>query len=265
MATKGGPRLFNNLDHNDMVWYMDIANKDCWDSSAISSTSKLYNLANSSEYFYPQDSTYATSTHYSLSRDYIERHNNGATGDNTNWKSNVTKPRFTSGNSGEMSGFVFVKGQVGVTEGNQSGQNIYLGGWDSRISFALSGGGNSQWGGVLCYKRDGSGTLFHRTHSTTNLLDGSWRSLGWSATANGIDTVTVRLYHDGSLVSTGTYSVANDDSSLPYGNQTMIMGGWSSGYGEFSGQYNNWMYFNKELDATDFKQLHNAFKSKYGA
>ena len=75
MATKGGPRLFNNLDHNDMVWYMDITNKDCWDGSAISSTSKLYNLANSSEYFYPQDSTYSTSTHYSLSRDYIERHN----------------------------------------------------------------------------------------------------------------------------------------------------------------------------------------------
>ena len=41
------------------------------------------------------------------------------------------------------------------------------------------------------------------------------------------------------------------------------MGGWSSGYGEFTGKYNNWMYFNTELDTTDFQQLHNAFKPKF--
>lgn len=262
MATKGGPRLFTDLDHSDMLWYMDITNKDCWDGSAISSTSKLYNLANLAEYMYPSDTSKATSTYHSLTRESVERF--GTTDHNTAWRSNVNKQRFTAGNAGSMSAFCFLNGGIGSSY--QSNNNIYLGGFNNRISFSMAGGGSSQWGGPLIYRHDGSGSLIHRLYGAGALLDNTWRSFGWSISADGNTTATCKVYHDGILVNSGTHTVSDSGTSqLPNGGGIMVMGAWSTGYGEYSGKYNNWMYFSTELDATDFKQLHNAFKSKYGA
>ena len=53
-----GQRVFNDFDLGDMYYYMDTANPDCWDGTAIASDTKLYNLAepNGSEYFYAYSS-----------------------------------------------------------------------------------------------------------------------------------------------------------------------------------------------------------------
>jgi len=263
MATSGGPKIFNGYDFSDMLWYIDTSNSDCWDGSAISSDTKFYNLAQTdgSEYFYPYTTANATATNYELTKSYIERKYGESGTSNTNFRSNVTKQYFTSATTGVISGFVFLKGELGA--GNQGVQNIYLGGATGKMSFSLAGSGTSHWGGVLIYEYT-SGGLYHRTYGTGAILNGTWRSLGYTAVASGEDTLTVTLYHDGIQVSQGTTSIADEAGSrLPYGTYTTVMGGWSSGYGEFSGKYNNWMYFNTELDATDFQQLHNAFKPKF--
>ena len=262
-----GPRIFNDYDLSNMLWYIDTSNPDCWDRSGISSNTKFYNLAQTdgSEYFYPYETTYATEDNYELTEFYIERkyHNSGT--NNTSFRSNVNKEYFTSATTGAVSGFVFLNGKVGTAADNQGAQNIYLGGIPNRMSFSLSGGGNTQWGGVLIYNNGGTGGLAHRTYSTGELLNGNWRSLGYTAVASGGNTLTITLFQDGIQVSQGTYSISDTDGNrLPHGSSAQtVMGGWSSGYGEFTGKYNNWMYFNTELDATDFQQLHNAFKPKF--
>lgn len=259
-----GPKIFNGYDFSDMLWYIDTSNPNCWDGSAISSNTKFYNLAqtNGSEYFYPYETTYATEDYYELSKSYIERKYASNGTENTNFRSNINKTFFTSATTGAVSGLVFIKGELGA--GNQGSQNIYLGGITGRMSFSLASSGTSHWGGVLVYRNDGGGTLAHRTHSAGAILNGTWRSLGYTAVASGGDTLTITLFHDGIQVSQGQYSIADSDGSrLPHGDVVTNMGGWSSGYGEFSGKYNNWMYFNTELDTTDFRQLHNAFKPKF--
>ena len=259
-----GPRIFNDYDLSNMLWYIDTSNLDCWDGSSISSNTKFYNLAqvDGSEHFLPYTTGNATSTNYELSRSYIQRKygTNGTT--NTNFKSNVTKQYFTSATTGAISAFVFLNGALG-TATNQGAQNIYLGGAQSRISFALAGSGTSQWGGVLIYGQDNN-NLEHTFNSSANLLDGNWHSLGWSSTASGGDTLTTKTYVDGILTKSDTRSISDtDDNRLPYSSYTSTLGGWSNSYGEFTGKYNNWMYFNTELDATDFQQLHKALKTKF--
>ena len=263
-----GPKIFNNYDFSDMLWYIDTSNPDCWDGSGISDSTILYNLAKTdgSEYFLASDTSQFTSDDYELSKSYIHRkyHNSGT--DNTNFKSNVSKQFFTSATTGAISGFVFLNGEIGTSDpSNQGAQNIYLGGLNSRMSFSLSSGGTSHWGGVLVYNHGGTGGLAHRTYSQGTLLNGTWRSLGYTAAATGNNKLTITLYHDGIQVSSGDYSIADTDGNrLPHSTSTVsVMGGWSTGYGEFTGKYNNWMYFNTELDATDFKQLHNTFKLKF--
>ena len=259
-----GPRIFNDYDLSNMLWYVDTSNLDCWDGSAISSDTKFYNLAQTdgSEYFYPYYTANATSTNYELSRSYIQRKYGTIGTTNTNFASNVNKQYFTSATTGAISAFVFLNGALGTTS-NQGAQNIYLGGASSRISFALSGGGTSQWGGVLIYGQDNN-NLEHTYNSSANLLDGNWHSLGWSSAASGGDTLTTKTYVDGVLTKSDTRSISDtDDNRLPYSTYTSMMGGWSHGYGEFTGKYNNWMYFNTELDVTDFQQLHNALKTKF--
>ena len=70
-----GPRVFNDFDLADMYYYVDTANSDCWDGTAIASDTKLYNLAqqDGSEYFYAYDSSTFTSTNYEITRNYIHR------------------------------------------------------------------------------------------------------------------------------------------------------------------------------------------------
>ena len=262
-----GPRVFNDFDLADMYYYMDTANSDCWDGTAIASDTKLYNLAqqNGSEYFYAYDSSTFTSTNYEITRDYIHRKFAAGTA-NTNWRGNVNKDAFSSSTTGAMSGMVFLKGGIGLTDG-QSNQNIYLGGFSSRVSFSLASGGTSQRGpGVLVYKDDGSGTLAHRTDSGEPVLTDEWCSAGYSAYVSSTNIMTVAIYKNGVNVSQGNYVVNTDsnNTTLPHGSRQVNMGGWSSGYGEFSGQYNNWMFFKTQLDDTDFKQIHNSFKGRYG-
>lgn len=265
MGIYGGPKIFNDFDLADMQWYMDITNPDCWNGTAISNdpTTKLYNLADQTgtQYFRTYDSL-GTSTNYGLSRQYIQRKYGTDGIANTNWRSatdsgDLNVPAFDSGTTGQKSGIVFFKGSLG--SGKQGSQNIYLGGYNSRMSFSMAGSGTSNWGGVLVYDNSGNGS-WHRTHGASNLMDGEWHSQGFTVTGGSV--VTIKLYHDGVLVSSGTYSF--NGKNLPYGNRRLIMGGWSTGYGEFTGEYGNWMWFNTELDATDFKQIHNAFKNKYG-
>ena len=86
-------------------------------------------------------------------------------------------------------------------------------------------------------------------------------SSGFSAYVSSTNILTVAIYKNGVNVSQGTYSISDN---LPNGSREVNMGGWSSGYGEFSGQYNNWMFFKTQLDDTDFKQIHNSFKGRYG-
>ena len=264
MGTIGGPKIFNDYDLSNMLWYIDTSNPDCWDGSAISSDTKFYNLAQTdgSEHFYPYTTAEATVANYELNKSYIER-KYGTTGTaNTNFRSNVNKQYFTSADTGAISAFAFVKGNIGTSTNNQGAQNIYLGGATGKISFALSGGGTSQWGGVLIYGYD-SGGIEHTYNSSANLLNGTWRSIGWSSATTG-GTLTTKTYVDAVLTKTDTRSVSDTNNNrLPYGTYTSVMGGWSSGYGEFTGKYNNWMYFNTELDTTDFQQLHNAFKPKF--
>ena len=267
MGTYGGPKIFNDFDLADMYYYMDTANSDCWDGTAIASDTKLYNLAqqNGSEYFYAYDSSTFTSTNYEITRDYIHRKFAAGTA-NTNWRGNVNKDAFATGQTGAMSGMVFLKGGIGLTDG-QSNQNIYLGGFTSRVSFSLASGGTSQRGpGVLVYKDDGSGTLAHRTNSSNPVLTDEWCSAGYSAYVSSTNIMTVAIYKNGVNVSQGNYVVNTDsnNTTLPHGSRQVNMGGWSSGYGEFSGQYNNWMFFKTQLDDTDFKQIHNSFKGRYG-
>lgn len=267
MASIGGPKIFNDFDLADMYYYVDTANPDCWDGTAIASDTKLYNLAqqDGSEYFYASDSSTFTSTNYEITRNYIHRKFAAGTA-NTNWRGNVYKDAFATGQTGGMSGMVFLKGGIGTTDG-QSAQNIYLGGFESRVSFSIASGGTSQRGpGVLVYRNDGSGTLAHRVNSNYPVLTDEWCSAGYSAYVSSTNVLTVAIYKNGVNVSQGTYTVNTDSSNttLPNGNRLPIMGGWSTGYGEFSGQYNNWMFFNKQLDDTDFKQIHNSFKGRYG-
>ena len=49
-----GPRIFNDFDLADMYYYVDTANPDCWDGTAIATDTKLYNLAqqDGSEYYF---------------------------------------------------------------------------------------------------------------------------------------------------------------------------------------------------------------------
>ena len=205
-----------------------------------------------------------TSTNYEITRDYIHR-KFAAGAANTNWRGNVNKDAFATGQTGEMSGMVFLKGGIGLTE--QSNQNIYLGGFTARVSFSLASGGTSQRGpGLLIYNEGGTGTLAHRTNSSTPVLTDEWCSAGFSAYVSSTNTLTVAIYKNGVNISQGTYT-ANTDSNtttLPNGSRQVLMGGWSSGYGEYTGLYNNWMFFNKQLDDTDFKQIHNSFKGRYG-
>ena len=256
-----GPRVFNDFDLADMYAYVDTANDDCWDGTAISSDTKLYNLAqqDGSEYFYGFNSTYYTSTEYELSRSYI--HRKYAAGDNqTNWRLNVNKDAFSSGNTGAMSGMVFLNGGIGLD--NQNNNNIYLGGFASRISFSLASGGTSQRGpGILIYTNDGTAGLVHRTNSSHPVLTDEWCSCGFTAYVSSTNVLTTAIYKNGVNVSQGTTSISDN---LPNGSRQVLMGGWSSGYGEYTGLYNNWMFFNKQLDDTDFKQIHNSFKGRYG-
>ena len=137
-----GPRVFNDFDLADMYYYVDTANSDCWDGTDIASDTKLYNLAqqDGSEYFYAYDSSTFTSTNYEITRNYIHRKFAAGTA-NTNWRGNVNKDAFATGQTGEMSGMVFLKGGIGLD--NQNNNNIYLGGFASRISFSLASGGTS--------------------------------------------------------------------------------------------------------------------------
>ena len=256
-----GPRVFNDFDLADMYAYVDTANNDCWDGTAISSDTKLYNLAqqDGSEYFYGFNSTHYTSTNYELSRSYIHRKYAAGT-EQTNWRLNVNKDAFSSGNTGAMSGMVFLNGGIGLD--NQNNNNIYLGGFASRVSFSLASGGTSQRGpGVLIYTNDGTGGLAHRTNSSNPVLIDEWCSSGFSAYVSSTDILTVAIYKNGVNVSQGTYSISDN---LPNGSRQVLMGGWSSGYGEYTGLYNNWMFFKTQLDDTDFKQIHNSFKGRYG-
>ena len=111
MGTIGGPKIFNDFDLADMYYYMDTANPDCWDGTAINGDSKLYNLAqpNGSEYFDAQEGNTFTSTNYEITRNYIHRKYAAGTA-NTNWRSNVNKYAFATGQTGAMSGMVFLKG-----------------------------------------------------------------------------------------------------------------------------------------------------------
>ena len=259
-----GPRIFNDYDLSNMLWYIDTSNLDCWDGSAINQYTKFYNLAKTdgSEYLKLFTIAQGTSTNYELNRSYIQRKYAASGIANTNFDSNVDKQFFTSATTGAVSGFVFLNGAVGAGS-NQGAQNIYLGGAQQRISFALASSGNVQWGGVLIYGYDNN-NLEHTFDSSANLLDGNWHSLGFSSAASGGDTLTTKIYIDGILTKTDTRSISNTtNNKLPYDNYTTLMGGWSSGYGEFTGKYNKWMYFNTELDITDFQQLHNAFKTKF--
>ena len=256
-----GPRVFNDFDLADMYAYVDTANDDCWDGTAISSDTKLYNLAqqDGSEYFYGFNSTYYTSTEYELSRSYI--HRKYAAGDNqTNWRLNVNKDAFSSGNTGAMSGMVFLNGGIGLD--NQNNNNIYLGGFASRISFSLASGGTSQRGpGILIYTNDGTAGLVHRTNSSYPVLTDELCSCGFTAYVSSTNVLTTAIYKNGVNVSQGTTSISDN---LPNGSRQVLMGGWSSGYGEYTGLYNNWMFFKTQLDDTDFKQIHNSFIGRYG-
>ena len=112
MATSGGPKIFNNYDLSNILWYIDTSNPDCWDGSAISSDTKFYNLAQTdgSEYFYPYYPDYATEDNYELTKFYIERKYGTDGIANTQFRSNVNKQYFTSANTGVISAFAFVKG-----------------------------------------------------------------------------------------------------------------------------------------------------------
>ena len=266
MGTIGGPKIFNDFDLADMYYYMDTANPDCWDGTAINGDSKLYNLAqpNGSEYFDAQEGNTFTSTNYEITRNYIHRKYAAGTA-NTNWRSNVNKYAFATGQTGAMSGMVFLKGGIGLD--NQNNNNIYMGGFTSRVSISIASGGTSHRGpGGLVYRDDGSGTLAHRTDSSEPVLTNEWCSAGYSAYVSSGNTLTVAIYKNGVNVSQGTYTVNTDstNTTLPTGLREITMGGWSSGYGEFTGQYNNWMFFKTQLDNTDFKQIHNSFKGRYG-
>jgi len=261
MGTTGGPKVFNDFDLADMYYYVDTANPDCWDGTAIASDTKLYNLAqqDGSEYFYAYDSSTFTSTNYEITRDYIHRKFAAGTA-NTNWRGNVTKEAFSSSSTGAMSGIVFLKGGIGLD--NQNNNNIYLGGFEARVSFSLASGGTSQRGpGVLVYTNAGNATLAHRTDSGEPVLTDEWCSSGFSAYVSSTNVLTLAIYKNGVNVSQGTYSISDN---LPNGLKTVLMGGWSSGYGEYTGLYNNWMFFKTQLDDTDFKQIHNSFKGRYG-
>lgn len=264
MATTGGPRIFNTYDLADIQWYMDITNPDCWDGSAISNDpiTKLYNLADETGTYFLR--TYAdtmTSTNYDISRKRIQRKYGTDGNANSNFISSdnngqVAFPTFTSATTGAKSGFVFLKGLVG--SGNQSTNNIYLGGFEGRLSFRVASSGVTNQPGVLMYWEAGGGGL-SRTNNT-DVTDGNWHSLGYKVVGNG-SSIYMTIYIDGKNVSYGSYSF--DGNELPNSNKKIVMGGWSDTYGEFTGEYGNWILFDTELDDTDFKQLHNSFFNKY--
>lgn len=121
----------------------------------------------------------------------------------------------------------------------QSTENIYVFGWNSKIGLALSSGSDgSPRGGILI--RNAADTGYHSVWSGTNVLDGEWHHVAATVDRN---TLEVDVYIDGAL---------DTDTTIPDHYSTsrrIVLGGWSTSYGTFNGTLDDSRLYNRSLSA----------------
>lgn len=194
-------------------------------------------------------------------RDYSSYGNNGTFGGNNlswvsnckiggcyNFTSHIGDPRITGPSfqvPQEYSISVWVK-----SNGPQSSENIYAGGWTSRISMRIASGGTSPVPGILIYNSTGGGTNSVSITSNDNVLDGDWHNI--VATVSK-DTYQIKIYYDGVNVQNGT---ANDH--LFWGTTSLNIGSWSGTYGNFNGLIDEFQIFNRALSPEQIKEIYQA-------
>jgi hypothetical protein len=235
---------------------MDVNNPKCVDATqTINSSTRLKNLVdNTSIEFYSPDTTTATFDAMSFALDngnYVYNQVSTAGGE-PGWASTTNVER-----TADFTFVVWFKWQVGSTF--QRADNIYGGGFNGRTSFYLSPGGTSNSHGLLRYSDAGSANSYSVT-SSHGLNDGQWHCLvGRDSGPDG--NHTSEFWADGELKQIGNSNTAHEVND---GTQQMTWGSWSTTYGNFGGQTNMYMYWDRAISDDEIRQVYNATRGRFG-
>ncbi|MFC1711701.1 DUF2341 domain-containing protein, partial [Patescibacteria group bacterium] len=107
---------------------------------------------------------------------------------------------------------------------NQIAENIYILGWDSKISLTLQDTSQNPRGGILI--RNSADTGFYSLWNSVDLLDNKWHQLAATVDTSSLE---VNIYIDGQLNKSTT--IADHWSGV----ENLQIGSWTTTYGNFTG------------------------------
>lgn len=239
---------------DNLKFYFDVNNSKCVDASAaITSSTTLTNLVDSSYTFAPSDTTSSGLGAMSFTQDngnYVYSQNAKVGGD----------PCWLGASIPRVDNFTFIcwfKAAYGTT--TQRSENIYGGGFDGRTSFYLVPGGTSTYNGLLRYSDAGS-TNSYSIGDSYGATDNNWHC--WAAVDYGPDYYhKTDFYIDASYKGTATSNTSYD---TPDGNAAPIWGSWTTTYGNFGGSTNLFMYYERTLTPAEIYNVYQNTRTRFG-
>ena len=239
---------------DNLKFYFDVNNPKCVNASAaITSSTTLTNLVDSSYTFAPYDTTSSGLGAMSFTQDngnYVYSQNAKVGGE----------PSWVGASIPRVDEFTFICWyKLAYGTATQRSENIYGGGFSGRTSFYLVPGGTSTYNGVLRYS-DASSTNSYSAGSSYGATDNNWHC--WAAVDYGPDGYhKTDFYIDGAFKITGT---SNTSFDTPDGNGTPIWSAWTETYGNFGGSTNLFMYYEKALTAAEIYNVYQNTRTRFG-
>ena len=171
----------------------------------------------------------------------------------TNSTQTVTSVTYAT--TGKVNYFVFA-GSGNITGSN----NVSISGANSRTISCWVYFTSKTTQSIMCIVVNGAGTGWGIETSSTvfTLSKGNWYNIVYTGENLSANSLTIKLYINGSLQYTGT------DTSINTTNSTLKLGTNNAGTLFFNGRISSASVYKKALSDNDINKNYNSMKSKYG-